>query len=189
MTIDIIARGMASKAQKHTDDSIASAIRGVTSFNYRVVDSLPSTGEKGIIYLMVFDNDGDTVYDQYLYVDNQWRKIATGNTASNDFSILDARSYYEEENGLNDLHIKRTAIDIDSMKQSSGEVLINSDGVELSVTTADEDQTPDTKSCVALGKGTLTLHVCSLSADGTPETTFGKIVIDKNGVTITNLNS
>lgn len=55
--------------------AISSAIGGITSFNYSVVDSLPQTGVKGTIYLVANSGSGQNVYDEYIYVDSKFEKL------------------------------------------------------------------------------------------------------------------
>ena len=49
--------------------AIASAIAGVTQFDYEVVSSLPAEGEKGTIYLVPNSGSGTNVYDEYIWMD------------------------------------------------------------------------------------------------------------------------
>ena len=47
---------------------IADAISGITSFEYQVVSSLPSTGTKGVIYLLPNSGSSPNFYDEYIWV-------------------------------------------------------------------------------------------------------------------------
>lgn len=49
--------------------AIATAIAGVTQFDYEVVQSLPATGEKGTIYLVANQGTGSNIYDEYIWMD------------------------------------------------------------------------------------------------------------------------
>lgn len=51
-----------------TDSAIASAIAGVTQFDYEIVQALPQEGEKGVIYLVPNTGSGSNVYDEYLWI-------------------------------------------------------------------------------------------------------------------------
>ena len=51
------------------DDAIADAIAGITGIEFEVVQSLPATGEKGVIYLLSNSGSGQNVYDEYIWVD------------------------------------------------------------------------------------------------------------------------
>lgn len=58
--------------------AISNAIAGVTSFEYSVVTSLPTTGVKGTIYLIAHTHGTQDIYDEYIWVNNKYEKI--GNT-------------------------------------------------------------------------------------------------------------
>lgn len=58
-----------TKAQ--TDSAISSAIAGVTSFNYQLVDAdhpLPAEGTKGIIYLVPNEGTGTNTYTEKIWI-------------------------------------------------------------------------------------------------------------------------
>lgn len=57
--------------------AINSAIGGITSISFEVVTSLPATGENGVIYLMPNDGTNPNIYDEYIYVNNNFEKIGT----------------------------------------------------------------------------------------------------------------
>lgn len=56
---------------------IASAVSGVTQIDYSVVESLPSTGKKGIIYLVANSDSGNNIYDEYIYINSKFEKIGS----------------------------------------------------------------------------------------------------------------
>lgn len=58
--------------------AIADAIDGVTSFEYSIVTTLPTTGVKGTIYLISHTHGTQDVYDEYIWVGDGYEKI--GNT-------------------------------------------------------------------------------------------------------------
>ena len=60
------------------NQAIADAIAGVTSFEYSVVTSLPTTGVKGTIYLVAHTHGTQDIYDEYIWVGDKYEKI--GNT-------------------------------------------------------------------------------------------------------------
>lgn len=49
--------------------AINSAIEGITSFDYEVVQALPQIGEKGKIYLVDAGTTGGSVYNEYIWMD------------------------------------------------------------------------------------------------------------------------
>lgn len=59
------------------DDAIADALADITSIDFQVVQNLPSTGEKGVIYLVANSGSGSNVYDEYIWVNNAFELIGT----------------------------------------------------------------------------------------------------------------
>ena len=55
-----------TKAQ--TDSAIATAIAGVTQFDYALVNELPVSGEKGVIYLVPNSGTGSNLYNEYIWI-------------------------------------------------------------------------------------------------------------------------
>lgn len=58
--------------------AISDAIGGVTSIEYKIVASLPETGENGIIYLVAHTHGTQDSYDEYIWLGDKFEKI--GNT-------------------------------------------------------------------------------------------------------------
>ena len=66
--------------KKYVDD----AISGITGFDYQIVNSLtdlPTTGTKGVIYLVPDEHGTQDIYDEYIWVGDKYEKI--GNTDIN----------------------------------------------------------------------------------------------------------
>lgn len=57
--------------------SINNAISGVAGIEFSVVSSLPSTGEKGVIYLVSNGGSTKNIYDEYIWVTNKFEKLGT----------------------------------------------------------------------------------------------------------------
>lgn len=57
--------------------SINNALADITGVDYEVVDSLPETGEKGIIYLVPNGGSNPNIYDEYIYANDVFEKIGT----------------------------------------------------------------------------------------------------------------
>ena len=57
------------------------AISGISGFDFEVVQSLPQTGEKGIIYLLSNNGTGQNIYDEYIWLDTSstYEKIGSTN--------------------------------------------------------------------------------------------------------------
>lgn len=60
--------------KKYVDD----AIGDITQFEFQVVSELPTTGTKGVIYLVAHAHGDNDIYDEYIWVTNKFEKI--GNT-------------------------------------------------------------------------------------------------------------
>lgn len=57
--------------QRFVTDNVASAVGKITSFEYKIVDSLPATseGKKGVIYLVAHSGSTtNNVYDEYIFL-------------------------------------------------------------------------------------------------------------------------
>lgn len=57
--------------------AITNAISGITGIQFEIVQTLPSTGAAGTIYLISHGGTGTNIYDEYIYVNNAWEKIGT----------------------------------------------------------------------------------------------------------------
>lgn len=56
---------------------VDTAIGSVVGIEFRVVSSLPASGEAGVIYLVSNGGSGTNVYDEYIWVSNRFEKIGT----------------------------------------------------------------------------------------------------------------
>lgn len=65
----------AIRAMLGVDSAIANAVGQITGFDFSIVQELPVTGTKGVIYLIV-DTHGDSDgYDEYIWIDNGFEKL------------------------------------------------------------------------------------------------------------------
>lgn len=87
------------RTQQQVQDAIDTALAGVTSIDYQKVDTLPASGEKGIIYLVSNSGTGDSIYDEYI-----WIQVPPGNgTDESHFekigtTEIDLSDYYNTTN-------------------------------------------------------------------------------------------
>ena len=58
--------------------AVSNAIAGVTQISYQVVESLPTTGSAGVIYLVAHSHGTGDAYDEYIWTGTTFEKI--GNT-------------------------------------------------------------------------------------------------------------
>lgn len=56
---------------------IAKAVSGIQGFDAQVVERLPESGKKGILYLVENSGNGQNVYDEYLWVTDKFEKLGT----------------------------------------------------------------------------------------------------------------
>lgn len=71
--VDTAVSNALTEAKSYTDSKFSTAL------SYKVVASLPDTGEANVIYLVPRTEPGDqNVYDEYMWENNAWEKI--GNT-------------------------------------------------------------------------------------------------------------
>ena len=54
--------------KSEVNSAISTAIGSVTSFDYQIVQTLPASGTKGIIYLVPNTGSGSNVYDEYIWI-------------------------------------------------------------------------------------------------------------------------
>ena len=71
-----LANGAGYQTSAQVSAAIDEAIAGVSQFQFEVVDVLPATGETGTIYLVPIVARTN-VYDEYIYVNNDWENIGT----------------------------------------------------------------------------------------------------------------
>lgn len=73
-----LTNGAGYQTASDVSTAIATAVAGITSFEYEVVQSLPAEGEAGVIYLVAHSHGTGDSYDEYIWVNNAFEKI--GNT-------------------------------------------------------------------------------------------------------------
>lgn len=119
ITIQAPAEDMNPATKKYVDD----AISGITEFEFSVVDALPKTGEKGVIYLVAHAHGTGDIYDEYIWVTDKFEKI--GNTD------IDLSSYVTDDEltaEINKLTLAQVAIGagktLKTIKQENGKVTV-----------------------------------------------------------------
>lgn len=58
-------------------EEVKALIGNVKSLDFQLVESLPETGEKAVIYLVANDKGEHDAYDEYIYVNGSFEKIGT----------------------------------------------------------------------------------------------------------------
>lgn len=89
---DAYIKNKPTKVSQFTNDSgfqnatqvqnaINAAIEDITGIDFQIVQTLPSTGEKGVIYLVPNSGSGNNSYDEYIWITNgstsRFEKIGT----------------------------------------------------------------------------------------------------------------
>lgn len=72
-----LTNGAGYQTSAQVQSAINSALAGITGIDFQVVQSLPSTGASGTIYLVSHGGTGNNVYDEYIYVNNAFEMIGT----------------------------------------------------------------------------------------------------------------
>lgn len=85
-----LTNGAGYQTASDVSSAINTAISGITSINFEVVQSLPASGAAGTIYLVSNSGSGTNTYDEYIYVSNKWEKIGT--------TDVDLSSYWNTSN-------------------------------------------------------------------------------------------
>lgn len=73
-----------------TASDVATAIAGITGLSFEIVQTLPSTGSAGKIYLISNSGTSTNVYDEYIYYNNAWEMLGT--------TAVDLSGYYNTSN-------------------------------------------------------------------------------------------
>ena len=72
-----LTNGAGYQTASDVSTAINTAIGGITSIDYQVVQTLPASGVKGTIYLVSNSGTGTNIYDEYIWVNNAWEFIGT----------------------------------------------------------------------------------------------------------------
>ena len=87
-----LTNGAGYQTSSEVQAAINSAISGITGIDFQVVESLPETGTKGVIYLVSNSGTGSNIYDEYIWVTSRFEKIGT--------TEIDLSNYYNTTNLL-----------------------------------------------------------------------------------------
>lgn len=109
VNVDLSAYAKSSDVTKE----IASAVSGVTQIDYSVVEALPSTGKKGVIYLVANSGSGNNIYDEYIYINSKFEKLGSRE--------MDLSSYAKKT----DIPTKVSSLTNDSGYQTAAQVTSN----------------------------------------------------------------
>lgn len=63
--------------KEYVDTTIADALGDITGFEFQIVNTLPATGDKGIMYLVAHTHGTNDVYDEYIWVTDKYERLGT----------------------------------------------------------------------------------------------------------------
>lgn len=112
--------------KKYVDD----AIKGVTQFDYQVVDTLPTTGQKGTIYLVAHSHGTQDGYDEYIWVNDAWEKIG-----STDIDLTDYAKKSDVTAEIEKLDVDELAIGVGetvkTISEADGKIAVTKQSIQI----------------------------------------------------------
>lgn len=67
-----------SMTSTQINSAIADAVGDITSFEFQIVQTLPASGAKGTMYLVLMGTtETQNYYEEFIYVNNAWEKLGT----------------------------------------------------------------------------------------------------------------
>lgn len=74
------------KSETYTQEQVNTLIGNIHSVSIQTVDSLPTTGDSNVIYLVPNSSSAENnYYDEYIYTNNKWEKIGDTNIDLSDY--------------------------------------------------------------------------------------------------------
>jgi hypothetical protein len=73
-----------ASAKSYTDE----AVGAITGFDFQIVDALPATGSKGVIYLVPAAEGDDATTDSNIYSEYLWITTGSGDDATGSFELI-----------------------------------------------------------------------------------------------------
>ena len=68
--------GKGYQTSEQVQSAINAALNGITGIDFQVVESLPSTGTIGTIYLVAKSTSGtNNIYTEWIYVNSKWEQL------------------------------------------------------------------------------------------------------------------
>lgn len=75
--VESIVTGKGYQTASDVSSAITAALSGFTGIDFSIVEVLPETGTKGIIYLVSNGGGNSNIYDEYIWVTDKFEKIGT----------------------------------------------------------------------------------------------------------------
>ena len=93
-------------------DAIDAALADITGIDFEVVQSLPQSGEKGVIYLVPNSGSGQNTYDEYIWVEPSGGTAHFEKIGSTD---VDLSNYWTSTSGQSNSLVAITTAQIDTI--------------------------------------------------------------------------
>lgn len=78
------------KSETYNQEQINSLIGSITTINFKIVDSLPETGQNNLIYLVPSSKqEENNIKDEYIWIDDSWELIGS--------TKIDLSNYYTKD--------------------------------------------------------------------------------------------
>jgi hypothetical protein len=87
------------------NSAIASAINGITGFDFSIVQTLPATGSKGVIYLVGNGGSDNNIYDEYIWITEGEGSGATSKFEKIGTTAVDLTGYVQVTDALTNSQI------------------------------------------------------------------------------------
>ena len=75
-----LTNGAGFQTSAQVQSLIDASLSGITGVSFEVVNSLPQTGENGVIYLVSNSGSGQNIYDEYIWLETSTRFEKIGTT-------------------------------------------------------------------------------------------------------------
>ena len=72
-----LTNGAGYQTASQVQSAINTALADITGIDFQIVTTLPTTGTKGVIYLVSNGGSGQNIYDEYIWVNNKYEKIGS----------------------------------------------------------------------------------------------------------------
>lgn len=97
-----------TKSQTYTQSEVDSLIAGISSVDFQIVQSLPVQDiSTSTIYLLANSGTAPNIYDEYVYINNNWEMIGT--------TAIDLSGYWTSTSGESNSLIAITTSEIDNI--------------------------------------------------------------------------
>lgn len=123
---------LTNDAGYQTASDVASAIASIPQFEIKIVDALPATGQKMVLYLLPKTSvSGDNIYDEYIWLESTSSFELVGSTT------VDLSDYYTKTETDNKLDTKQDTLTAGNGIKIENNTIMNTYEVPENVVTSD----------------------------------------------------